>query len=106
VHRAGAAVTTFNFVSLAVLLPTAVRQQGEVEHDAVGSTLVARRPDFSLCRQALLAARLTRFRGILNSTTNLILTEMRRGNSFEAAVKKAQHLGVAEAGPSFDGDGW
>jgi hypothetical protein len=44
----------------------------------------------SLFREALPAAKLTRFRGILNSTTNLILTEMEHGNSFEAAVKKAQ----------------
>ena len=47
-------------------------------------------PLFSLFREALPAARLQRFRGILNSTTNLILTEMEQGNSFEAAVKKAQ----------------
>jgi homoserine dehydrogenase len=33
-------------------------------------------PIFSLFREALPAARLTRFRGILNSTTNVILTEM------------------------------
>ena len=47
-------------------------------------------PIFSLFRDALPAARLERFRGILNSTTNLILTEMEQGNSFEDAVKKAQ----------------
>ena len=63
-------------------------------------------PIFSLFREALPAARLERFRGILNSTTNLILTEMEHGNSFEAAVKKAQDLGIAETDPSFDVDGW
>ncbi len=63
-------------------------------------------PIFSLFREALPAARLERFRGILNSTTNLILTEMEQGNSFEAAVKKAQDLGIAETDPSFDVDGW
>jgi homoserine dehydrogenase len=63
-------------------------------------------PVFSLFREALPAARLMRFRGILNSTTNLILTEMENGNSFEAAVKKAQDLGIAETDPSFDVDGW
>ena len=36
-------------------------------------------PIFSLFREALPAARLERFRGILNSTTNLILTEMEQG---------------------------
>jgi homoserine dehydrogenase len=63
-------------------------------------------PIFSLFREALPAARLERFRGILNSTTNLILTEMEHGNSFEASVKKAQDLGIAETDPSFDVDGW
>jgi homoserine dehydrogenase len=63
-------------------------------------------PIFSLFREALPAAKLMRFRGILNSTTNLILTEMEQGNSFESAVKHAQDLGIAETDPSFDVDGW
>jgi len=63
-------------------------------------------PIFSLFREALPAARLERLRGILNSTTNLILTEMENGTNYEAAVKKAQDLGIAETDPSFDVDGW
>jgi homoserine dehydrogenase len=63
-------------------------------------------PVFSLFREALPAANLKRFRGILNSTTNLILTEMEAGLSFEQAVKKAQDLGIAETDPSADVDGW
>ena len=63
-------------------------------------------PIFSLFREALPAARLERFRGILNSTTNLILTEMENGTNYEAAVRKAQDLGIAETDPSFDVDGW
>ena len=63
-------------------------------------------PIFSLFREALPAAKLMRFRGILNSTTNLILTEIENGSSFEEAVKKAQDLGIAETDPSFDVDGW
>lgn len=63
-------------------------------------------PIFSLFREALPAARLLRFRGILNSTTNLMLTEMEHGASFDQAVKKAQDLGIAETDPSFDVDGW
>jgi len=63
-------------------------------------------PIFSLFREALPVAKLERFRGILNSTTNLILTELECGSSFEAAVKKAQDLGIAETDPSFDLDGW
>ncbi len=63
-------------------------------------------PIFSLFREALPAAKLQRFRGILNSTTNLVLTEMECGSSFEQAVGKAQDLGIAETDPSFDVDGW
>ncbi len=44
--------------------------------------------------------------GILNGTTNYILTSMRNdGTSFEAALKSAQELGYAEANPSADVDG-
>jgi homoserine dehydrogenase len=63
-------------------------------------------PIFSLFREALPAAKLKRFRGILNSTTNLILTEMEQGLSFDDAVKKAQAIGIAETDPSADVDGW
>lgn len=70
------------------------------------ATVMGGTPIFSLFREALPAANLKRFRGILNSTTNLILTEMEAGLSFEQAVKKAQDLGIAETDPSFDVDGW
>jgi homoserine dehydrogenase len=63
-------------------------------------------PIFSLFREALPAIQLKRFRGILNSTTNLILTEMEKGLRFDQAVKVAQDLGIAETDPSFDVDGW
>ncbi|MCC7361915.1 MAG: homoserine dehydrogenase [Anaerolineales bacterium] len=63
-------------------------------------------PIFSLFREALPAARLLSFRGILNSTTNLMLTEMEHGAGFDQAVKKAQDMGIAETDPSFDVDGW
>ena len=44
--------------------------------------------------------------GILNGTTNYILTKMRDcGESFDSALKKAQKLGYAEANPSADVDG-
>jgi homoserine dehydrogenase len=63
-------------------------------------------PIFSLFREALPGAQLKRFQGILNSTTNLILSEMEAGQSYEAAVRKAQEVGVAETDPSNDVDGW
>ncbi len=63
-------------------------------------------PIFSLFREALPGARLLRLRGVLNSTTNLILTRMEAGESFEDAVRYAQSIGIAETDPSGDVDGW
>lgn len=63
-------------------------------------------PIFSLFRQALPAAELRAFSGILNSTTNLILGRMEAGESLEAAIAYAQSIGIAETDPSGDVDGW
>ena len=70
------------------------------------STVMDGAPIFSLFRGALPAARLVAFRGILNSTTNLILSRMENGESFDDAVRYAQSIGIAETDPSGDIDGW
>jgi homoserine dehydrogenase len=70
------------------------------------ATVMAGGPVFSLFRDTLPAARLLRFRGLLNSTSNVIIEEMERGRSLEEAVQKAQELGIAETNPSLDVDGW
>jgi homoserine dehydrogenase len=43
---------------------------------------------------------------VLNSTTNLILTRMESGESFDQAVAYCQQIGIAETDPSGDIDGW
>jgi homoserine dehydrogenase len=63
-------------------------------------------PIFSLFRGALPAAELRGFKGILNSTTNMILEMMEQGQSFDEAVVYCQKIGIAEADPSGDVDGW
>jgi homoserine dehydrogenase len=63
-------------------------------------------PIFSLFRSALPGARLIGFRGILNSTTNFILTRMEAGDTFDQAVSFSQKIGIAETDPSGDIDGW
>ena len=63
-------------------------------------------PIFSLWRNALPGARMLSFRGVLNATTNLILTRMEAGSSFEDAVAHAQAIGIAETDPSGDILGW
>ncbi|MDC3415070.1 homoserine dehydrogenase [Aquibacillus sp. 3ASR75-11] len=45
-------------------------------------------------------------KGILNGTTNYILTEMEKGQSYDGALKKAQELGYAEADPTSDVEGY
>lgn len=57
-------------------------------------------------RNCLQANKVTSFSGILNGTTNYILTKMiDEGLSFDTALKQAQELGYAEADPSADVDG-
>jgi homoserine dehydrogenase len=63
-------------------------------------------PVFNLFRDCLPAIELHGFRGILNSTTNVILEAMERGQSFDEAVRYTQSIGVAETDPSNDIDGW
>lgn len=56
--------------------------------------------------QSLAANEIDEIAGILNGTTNYILTKMiREGTSFEDALKNAQKLGYAESNPSADVDG-
>jgi homoserine dehydrogenase len=57
-------------------------------------------------REGLVANRILSVHGIMNGTTNYVLTEMEAtGEDFDVVVKRAQHLGYAEADPSFDLDG-
>ena len=62
-------------------------------------------PIFSLFREAMPAVEIRAFRGVLNSTTNVMLEEMEAGRSFEEAVRRAQELGVAESDPTDDIEG-
>jgi homoserine dehydrogenase len=70
------------------------------------STVMDGAPIFSLRRAALPGARVHSLQGVLNSTTNLILTRMEHGETFEQAVAYAQSIGIAETDPSGDVDGW
>jgi len=70
------------------------------------STVMDGSPIFAAAREGLQGADLISFRAILNSTTNFILTAMETGTSFDVAVRQAQAMGVAEADPSNDVDGW
>jgi len=63
-------------------------------------------PIFNLVRHTMPATTITGFRGVVNSTTNALLSAMERGEEFEPVLKRMQDTGVAEADPSLDVDGW
>jgi homoserine dehydrogenase len=63
-------------------------------------------PVIRVLQESLAGATIERVHGIVNGTTNYILTEMARtGVTFERALEEAQRLGYAEADPSEDVDG-
>ena len=70
------------------------------------STVMDGVPIFSMFPMGLPAVDLRGFHGVLNSTTNVILTEIERGLSFDEALKRAQAMGIAETDPAADVDGW
>jgi homoserine dehydrogenase len=70
------------------------------------STVLGGAPVFSVMREAFPLADLESFKGILNATTNIILSRMENGESYQDAVKYCQSIGVAETDPTNDVDGW
>ncbi|WP_423196943.1 MULTISPECIES: homoserine dehydrogenase [unclassified Cupriavidus] len=63
-------------------------------------------PIIKALREGLTANRIQWIAGIINGTTNFILSEMRdKGLDFDAVLKEAQQLGYAEADPTFDIEG-
>jgi homoserine dehydrogenase len=63
-------------------------------------------PIFSMFPLGLPATEIRGFSGVLNSTTNVVLTEIEKGRTFDEAVRRAQSMGIAETDPSADLDGW
>lgn len=70
------------------------------------STVLDGIPIFSLFQENLPVIHIKAFRGILNSTTNVILCGMEDGLTFAAALRKAQEIGVAETDARHDIEGW
>lgn len=70
------------------------------------STVMDGAPVHVLRREALLGLKISRIRGILNSTTNSILTRLEEGVDFDTALKEMQEIGLAETDPTNDIEGW
>ena len=62
-------------------------------------------PILNYAKNSLNGEKITSFSGILNGTTNYILTNMSSGMTFESALADAQNLGYVEADESLDLDG-
>ena len=85
-------------------LSTLARARGvRFLHEA---TVMDGAPVFNLQRHCLRGNTILRLEGILNSTSNVVLGEMEQGLSLAAAVAKTQAMGIAEADPSADLEGW
>ncbi len=70
------------------------------------STVMDGTPIFGMVEACLPVTRIASLRGPLNSTSNYILSRMARGESLEDALLGTQALGIAEADPSYDLEGW
>ncbi|MCS7181602.1 MAG: homoserine dehydrogenase [Thermoanaerobaculum sp.] len=69
-------------------------------------TVMSGTPVISTAWRGLRGCEITGFSGVLNGTTNFMLTRMEEGLTYEQALAEAQRLGYAEADPSGDVLGW
>jgi homoserine dehydrogenase len=105
--EAGKHVATANKALLALhgkeIFDAAARRSVEVAFEpSVGGGI----PILRSLREGLNANRIESVHGIMNGTTNYVLTEMEKtGEALDVVVKRAQDLGYAEADPTFDIEG-
>ena len=69
-------------------------------------TVLSGTPALNLGLNNLASSKITKIAGIVNGTTNYILTEMEKGLSYDVALKQAQDFGYAEADPIADVEGF
>lgn len=106
--RAGKTVVTANKAVIAAsgpqLCALAAEHHARLYFEAsVGAGL----PIIALLRGSLLGDRISALEGVINGTTNVILTQMRSaGVTYQSALADATSRGFAEADPSLDVDGW
>ncbi|HYV45524.1 MAG TPA: homoserine dehydrogenase [Myxococcaceae bacterium] len=70
------------------------------------STVMDGAPLFILRERCLPGTRVVRVRGVLNATSSHVSERLAHGDRLEAAIRDAQRLGIAEAEPAHDLDGW
>jgi homoserine dehydrogenase len=106
--RAGKTVVTANKAVIAASGPRLSALAAEHHaHLYFEASVGAGLPIVALLQGSLLGDRITALDGVINGTTNVILTQMRTpGVSYADALADAQRRGFAEADPSLDVDGW
>jgi len=105
--RTGKHVVTTNKGPLALALP-ALTELADYNNVCLrfSGTVGAGTPILEFAKNCLQGDKIVSVRGILNGTTNYILTEMDKKHiTFDVALKAAQELGYAEADPTMDVDG-
>ena len=72
----------------------------------IEATVMAGTPVVNTGKSSLAGNKIHGFKGIINGTTNYILTKMEQGKDYYETLKEAQKLGYAEADPAGDVEGW
>jgi homoserine dehydrogenase len=106
--KTGKHVVTTNKGPLALAMPalTELAEYNKV-HFRFSGTVGGGTPMLEFAKRCLAGDRILAIRGILNGTTNYILTEMSQNRvTFQQALTNAQKLGYAETEPSMDVDGF
>ncbi|MBO5993989.1 MAG: hypothetical protein J6Q41_00565, partial [Firmicutes bacterium] len=75
----------------------------QFRHEA---TVMDGAPVYNLAQETLMGCKIIEVKGILNATTNFVLTEMEKGISYEDAIEEGRRQGFVEADASMDLDGW
>ncbi|WKL51950.1 homoserine dehydrogenase [Pseudomonas kielensis] len=105
--EAGKHVVTTNKGPIALhgaeLKALALRNKVAFEYEG---SVMSGTPVIRLAKQTLAGSAINGFEGILNGTSNFVLTCMEGGLGFAEAVRQAQELGYAEADPSADVEGY
>jgi homoserine dehydrogenase len=103
----GKHVVTSNKGPIALKYPElkALADQHNVEIGAEG-TVMSGTPSLRMAHELLSAARILKIQGIVNGTTNYILTQMEAGATYADALQDAQTKGYAEADPTGDVEGF
>jgi homoserine dehydrogenase len=105
--ESGIHVTTSNKGPILVAWPelsSLAREKGLLL--GVGCTTGGALPSIIAGRDAMAGADISIIEGVLNGTTNYILSRMESGLNYSEALKEAQSAGIAETDPSMDVEGW